>query len=65
MKNCSANTGNNAYARLLKDEFENYAENRQGFKRGDKQIISINEIGELADFICANTFFDYQDKRNT
>lgn len=27
------------------------------------KIISINEIGELADFICANTFFDYQDKQ--
>ena len=27
------------------------------------KIISINEIGELADFICANTFFDYPDKQ--
>lgn len=55
---------NNAYARLLKDEFENYA--LKIAKVSNEVIsknISINEIGELADFICANTFFDYQDKQ--
>lgn len=55
---------NNAYARLLKDEFENYA--LKIAKVSNEviiKIISINEIGELADFICANTFFDYPDKQ--
>ena len=55
---------NNAYARLLKDEFENYALKIAKVSNDViSKIISINEIGELADFICANTFFDYQDKQ--
>lgn len=55
---------NNAYARLLKDEFENYAlKIAKVSNEVISKIISINEIGELADFICANTFFDYQDKQ--
>lgn len=55
---------NNAYARLLKDEFENYALKIAKVSNEEiSKIISINEIGELADFICANTFFDYPDKQ--
>ena len=55
---------NNAYARLLKDEFENYAlKIAKVSNEVISKIISINEIGELADFICANTFFDYLDKQ--
>lgn len=55
---------NNAYARLLKDEFENYAlKIAKVSNEVISKIISINEIGELADFIFANTFFDYQDKQ--
>lgn len=55
---------NNAYARLLKDEFENYAlKIAKVSNEVISKIISINEIGELADFICANTFFDYPDKQ--
>lgn len=55
---------NNAYARLLKDEFENYAlKIAKVSNEVISKIISINEIGELADFICTNTFFDYQDKQ--
>lgn len=55
---------NNAYARLLKDEFEDYAlKIAKVSNEVISKIISINEIGELADFICANTFFDYPDKQ--
>lgn len=55
---------NNAYARLLKDEFENYAlKIAKVSNEVISKIISINEISELADFICANTFFDYPDKQ--
>lgn len=55
---------NNAYARLLKDEFENYAlKIAKVSNEVISKIISINEIGELTDFICANTFFDYPDKQ--
>lgn len=55
---------NNAYTRLLKDEFENYAlKIAKVSNEVISKIISINEIGELADFICANTFFDYPDKQ--
>lgn len=55
---------NNAYARLLKDEFENYAlKIAKVSNEVISKIISINEIGKLADFICANTFFDYPDKQ--
>ena len=55
---------NNAYARLLKDEFENYAlKIAKVSNEVISKIISINEIGELADFICSNTFFDYPDKQ--
>ena len=55
---------NNAYARLLKDEFENYAlKIAKVSNEVISKIISINEICELADFICANTFFDYPDKQ--
>lgn len=55
---------NSAYARLLKDEFEDYAlKIAKVSNEVISKIISINEIGELADFICANTFFDYPDKQ--
>mgnify|MGYP004506045829 FL=1 len=55
---------NIAYARLLKDEFEDYALKIAKVSNDViSKIISINEIGELADFICANTFFDYPDKQ--
>lgn len=55
---------NIAYARLLKDEFEDYAlKIAKVSNEVISKIISINEIGELADFICANTFFDYPDKQ--
>lgn len=55
---------NSAYARLLKDEFEDYAlKIAKVSNEVISKIISINEIGELADFICSNTFFDYPDKQ--
>lgn len=55
---------NIAYSRLLKDEFEDYAlKIAKVSNEVISKIISINEIGELADFICANTFFDYPDKQ--
>ncbi len=53
-----------AYARALKKEFEEYA-SMIGKISGEviSKIISLNEISELSDFICANTFFDYSDKQ--
>ena len=53
-----------AYARVLKNEFEHYA---SMFSKISNEvitkIISLNDISELSDYICANSFFDYLDKQ--
>ena len=53
-----------AYARVLKNEFERYASMLTKISNEViSKIISINDISELTDYICANTFFDYTDKQ--
>ena len=55
---------NNAYARALKNEFEAYASMVSKISNEViSKILSIDDIGELADYICGNTFFDYKDKQ--
>ena len=54
-----------AYARAVKNEFEVYAANFSKISNEViTKIISINDTSELADFITANSFFDYTDKQN-
>ena len=53
-----------AYARALKKEFEVYASMMT--KISDEvisRILSLKNINELCDYICANTFFDYAEKQ--
>ena len=53
-----------AYIRVLKKEFERYASKISKISNEViSHIISINDIGELCDYICSNTFFDFSDKQ--
>ncbi|MBQ9518192.1 MAG: endopeptidase La [Eubacterium sp.] len=53
-----------AYSRAVKNEFESYASNFSKISNEViSKIISITDTSELADFICANSFFDYLDKQ--
>ena len=53
-----------AYARALKKEFEEYAVHYSKISNEVvSKIISINDISELSDYICANTFIDYTEKQ--
>ncbi|MBR3149594.1 MAG: endopeptidase La [Eubacterium sp.] len=53
-----------AYSRAVKNEFEHYAANFSKISNEViSKIISLNDINELSDFICANSFFDYTDKQ--
>jgi ATP-dependent Lon protease len=55
---------NIAYCRAIKKEFEQYASKVSKISNEViSKIIAIKEIGELTDYICANTFFDYTDKQ--
>ncbi|MBQ9532330.1 MAG: endopeptidase La [Eubacterium sp.] len=55
----------NAYARALKNEFETYASSYAKISNEVKaKVISISDISELTDYICANTFLDYSEKQN-
>ncbi|MBQ3903933.1 MAG: LON peptidase substrate-binding domain-containing protein, partial [Eubacterium sp.] len=53
-----------AYARALKKEFEAYASMYS--KISDEvfaSVTSIKDIDSLSDYVCANTFFEYEDKQ--
>ncbi len=53
-----------AYARALKKEFEIYASMLSKISNEVlSKIMSIENIDELCDYICANTFFDYGEKQ--
>ena len=53
-----------AYSRAVKSEFETYASNFSKISNEViSKIISITDISELADYICANSFFDYTEKQ--
>ncbi len=53
-----------AYRRTVKREFEKYATLVPKISNEVKaKVISLNESGELCDFICTNTFLEYQEKQ--
>ncbi|MGN0523695.1 MAG: endopeptidase La [Eubacterium sp.] len=53
-----------AYERALKKEFESYASKISKISNEViSNIISISDIGELCDYICSNTFFEFKDKQ--
>ena len=53
-----------AYARALKKEFDVYASIISKISNEViSKIMSVEDISELCDFICANTFFDYKEKQ--
>ena len=54
-----------AYIRAIKKEFETYASLIPKISNDIKvTVISINEGGRLCDFICANSFIDYEEKQD-
>lgn len=53
-----------AYQRAVKKEFERYASLMSKISSDViAKVISIKSSGELADYICSNTFLDYSDKQ--
>lgn len=53
-----------AYARVLKKEFEVYASMMTKISNEViSKVLSIDNVGELCDYICANTFLDYSEKQ--
>lgn len=60
----SASVENDAYTHSIKSEFNEYA--RIFGKISNEvvsKIISISDVGELCDYVCSNTFFDYPLKQ--
>lgn len=54
-----------AYKRAVKKEFENYASMITKISSDIiAKVISIDDSGELADYICSNTFIDYSLKQS-
>ena len=54
-----------AYQRIIKREFERYASLMPKISNEViAKVISIKDSGELADFVCSNTFLDYYDKQD-
>ncbi|MCM1285201.1 MAG: endopeptidase La [Acetobacter sp.] len=60
------NNGKNdiAYQRIARNEFENYVSLIPKISSDVfAKVLSIKDSGELADYICSNTFIDYSDKQ--
>ncbi len=54
-----------AYIRSVKKEFETYATMLSKISNEVvSKIISIDNVSELADYVCSNSFFDYMDKQS-
>ena len=54
-----------AYQRIIKREFERYASWMPKISNEViAKVISIKDSGELADFVCSNTFLDYYEKQD-
>lgn len=54
-----------AYLRSVKKEFENYANMLSKISNEVvSKIISIDNVAELSDYVCSNSFFDYTDKQS-
>lgn len=64
MNNSEQTAKDVAYARALKKEFESYASKISKIS-GEVigNIISIEDVGELSDYICSNTFFEFKEKQ--
>jgi ATP-dependent Lon protease len=55
----------NAYQRTVKKIFESYAKHMPKISSDIiAKVISITDSGELADYICSNTFLDYAQKQD-
>ena len=53
-----------AYQRIVKKEFEHYASMMPKISNEViAKVISLKNSGELADFVCSNTFLDYYEKQ--
>lgn len=53
-----------AYARAIKKEFEKYSSYITKISNDVKvKVISITDGGELCDYICSNSFLEYDDKQ--
>lgn len=54
-----------AYSRAVRREFEYYASLMPKISNDViAKVISIRDYGKLADFICSNTFLDYEEKQD-
>jgi ATP-dependent Lon protease len=54
----------NAYVKVLKKSFEKYASLISKISNEVvAKIISINDVSEICDYVCSNTFLDYEDKQ--
>ena len=54
-----------AYQRIIKREFERYASLMPKISNEViAKVVSIKNSGELADFVCSNTFLDYYEKQD-
>lgn len=54
-----------AYIRAVKKEFERYAQIMPKISNEVKAgVISMNDGGKLCDFICSNSFIDYEEKQD-
>ena len=54
-----------AYQRIIKREFERYASLMPKISNEViAKVTSIKDSGELADFVCSNTFLDYYEKQD-
>jgi len=61
---CSYDSKDIAYAKALKREFEIYAASYAKISNEVKaKVLSLSDVGELTDYICANSFLDYTDKQ--
>ncbi len=62
--NSNINDEERAYQRAVKKEFETYASLMPKISSDIiAKVISIKTSGELADYICSNTFLEYTDKQ--
>lgn len=53
-----------AYIRAIKKEFENYSSYISKISNDVKvRVLSIQEPGELCDYICSNSFLDFSEKQ--
>lgn len=60
-----SNDEDKAYQRIIKREFERYASLMPKISNEViAKVISIKDSGELADFVCSNTFLDYYEKQD-